>query len=299
MKQIKGVCPPVITIFDDNGRIDYEANKKHADFLIGAGVDGLAYLGTSGEFSILTVEEKKEFLKEMIRYVDKRVHVIAGIGSTSLNEVMELLETAEESGADGCLLINPFFSVYDEAMVEAYYDEVASRTGLPLIIYNFPDLTGFNFSPSLVGRLIEKHQNIAGIKDTVGDSAHLIEMIRLKQKKPEFAVFCAYENQAFGSLVNGVDGFINATANFAPEFTVGLYQAYQKRAWEEAAGYFGKMCEAMDIYQFSKPLFLACKQAVYIRVTGKDGGERLPAVSLSLEVKKGIADKLIELGLLK
>lgn len=297
MKTLYGVCPPVITIFGKNGKINYEANKKHTDFLIEKGVDGLAYLGTSGEFSIMTLDEKKEFLREMSAYVGDRAQVIAGVGSTSLKETLSLIKCAEESGVDGCLLVNPYFSVYDEYMVEAYYDYVVNQTKLPIIIYNFPDLTGFNFSSALVRRLVQKHENIVGIKDTIGDSAHLIEMIKIQDIRPEFTVFCAYENQALGSLVNGVGGFINATANFAPEFTVGLYQSFKSGDMTKASQYFNQLCHAMDVYGFSKPLFLACKQAVYERVIGYNGVERLPAVSLEEDTKKAIADKLKELGL--
>ena len=297
MKKLYGVCPPVITIFGENGNVDYAANKKHADFLIEKGVDGLAYLGTSGEFSIMTLNEKKEFIREMTAYVGGRVQVIAGVGSTSLKETLELLKCAEEAGVDGCLLVNPYFSVYAEDMVEAYYDYVADQTDLPIIIYNFPDLTGFNFSAELVRRLVEKHGNIVGIKDTIGDSAHLIEMIKIQDIRPEFTVFCAYENQAFGSLVNGIGGFINATANFAPEFTVGLYRSFREGDMVKAGEYFNQLCHAMDIYGFSKPLYLACKQAVYERVIGHNGTERLPALSLADDTKKAIADKLKELGL--
>lgn len=297
MKKLYGVCPPVITIFKEDGSIDYEANKKHADFLIEKGVDGLSYLGTSGEFGVLTLEEKKEFLKVMTQYVNHRVLVIAGAGSTSLKDTVELLSYGEHLGVDGFLLVNPYFSVYDEPMVESYYEYAAAKTELPIIIYNFPGLTGFNFSPELVRRLVQKCPNITGIKDTVEDSAHLNEMVKVKEVNSAFTVFCAYENQALGVLFQGIDGFINATANFAPEFTVGLYQAFKNGYLEKAGGYYCKMCHAMDVYQYSKPLFLACKQAVYSRVLGHDGGERLPGLPLRKEVKDEIAGKLLELGL--
>lgn len=119
MKRLCGVNPPVITIFDDKCKIDIEASKRQADFLIANGVDGLAYLGTSGEFSIMTVEEKKWFIKEMIDHVNGRVNVIVGVGDTCLENTMELLKYVESAGADGVLLINPYFSVYSSEMVEA------------------------------------------------------------------------------------------------------------------------------------------------------------------------------------
>ena len=85
----------------------------------------------------------------------------------------------------------------------------------------------------------------------------------IRDSNPDFSVFSAYENQAMGLLVCGVDGFINATANFAPEYTVNTYQSAKRGDFNEAAKWFNKMVEAMDIYAYSTPLFLACKQAMY------------------------------------
>lgn len=298
MSNIFGVNPPVVTLFNPDGSFDFEANKKLADFLIDHGVNGLAYFGTSGEFSVLTVEEKKTFLKTMIDYVNRRVNVLAGIGSTCLSDTLELAKFAEEAGADAVLLINPYFSVYEESMVESYYDAVASEINLPIIIYNFPGITGFNFSFDLVRKLALKHENIIGIKDTIDDASHIRKLLDIKKEKPEFRVFSAFENQGIGSLMDGVDGFINATANFAPEFTVGLYKAFSEKDFEKSMYYYEKMCDAMAVYTYSTPLFLACKQAVYDRVIGKQCAEHLPAVSLKDDVKKDIHEELKKLELI-
>ncbi len=299
MKKLCGVNPPVITIFDKQGKIDIEASKKQADFLISKGVDGLAYLGTSGEFSVIPLEEKKHFVREMISYVNGRVNVIVGIGDTCLENTLEMLDFSEKEGADGVLLVNPYFSVYSSDMVEAYFRHVARNTSLPVIIYNFPDLTGYCFNADVVCRLVKDCPNIAGIKDTIGDFNHVLSMQKVKEINPDFSVFAAYESQALGLLACGVDGFINATANFAPEFTVNTYQAALKNDFNEAKLWFQKMVKAMDVYAYSTPLFLACKQAVYYRVLGQDGSERLPALSLDAENKAKVYGKMKELQLLE
>lgn len=298
MKRLCGVNPPVITIFDENYKIDLEASKRQADFLIEKGVDGLAYLGTSGEFSIMTVQEKKDFICEMTKYVAGRVNVIVGVGDTCLENTMELLAYVESIGVDGVLLINPYFSVYSTEMVEAYFKYVASHTSLPIIIYNFPDLTGYCFNADVVYDLVKENPNIVGIKDTIADFNHLLSMQKVKEINPDFSVFCAYENQAMGLLACGVDGFINATANFAPEYTVNTYQAAKRGDFNEAAVWFKKMVEAMDIYTYSTPLFLACKQAMYYRVLEQDGHERLPGMPLDAEMKAKVYNKMRELGLI-
>lgn len=298
MKKLCGVNPPVVTIFGADGKLDLDANRKLADFLIEHGVDGLSYLGTSGEFSLLTLEEKKQFIREMTAYVDHRANVIVGVGDTCLETVRELMAAAEAAGVDGLLLVNPYFSVYAEEMVEAYYDAAAESTSLPIIIYNFPDLTGFDFHTPLVKRLVSKHSNIVGIKETVPDPEHIRDMLTVKEIAPDFSVFVAYENQAMTTLPQGIDGFINATVNFAPEFTVDTYRAF--RAGDMAAAVAGavKMNEAMNVYTCSTPLYLACKEAVYQRVLGGgDYAERLPAMRLSPEARAKVAAALKELGL--
>jgi 4-hydroxy-tetrahydrodipicolinate synthase len=291
------VNPPVITIFDENGKLDWEANKKQADFLMEKGVDGLSYLGTSGEFSALALEERKQFIREMTAYVNHRVHVIVGVGDTCFANVKELMATAEEAGVDGVLLVNPYFSVYAEEMVEAYYDAAAAVTSLPIIIYNFPDLTGFDFHTELVRRLALKHENIVGIKETVADPEHIRNMLTIKESKPGFLVFAAYENHAMTVLPLGINGFINATVNFAPEFTVNTWRSFQRGDMAAAVENSRKMTEAMEIYRYSSPLFLACKEAAYQRIVGGTHAERLPALPLSSQTKAAIGEQLSKLGL--
>lgn len=292
MNELKGVFPPIITTFKKDGTIDLEASKKHIDFLIAKGVDGAAYFGTSGEFFSISLEEKKEYIDEVLKYVNGRTKILVGVGGTNKNEVIEFLDYLKEKNIAGVLLVNPYFAVYDENEVEEYYNYVAQTTELNIIIYNFPQLTGFNFSPELVGRLVKNNKNIVGIKDTIADQSHLIDMLEVKKINKDFIVYCAFESQAFGALVNGVEGFINATANFVPEFTVGLWKNYQERNFEECCKYYQKMCSAMKVYKLSSPLLLACKQAVYDIVLGYDGYERKPALPLNSEKKKELKEIL-------
>ncbi len=293
-----GVNPPVVTIFDKDGKLDMEANYKVADFLIEKGVNGLAYLGTSGEFSLLTLEEKKQFIKDMTAYVNHRVNVIAGAGDVCLNNVAELIKAGEEAGVDGFLIVNPYFSVYTEEMVESYYDKVSELTNLPIILYNFPGLTGFNMNPPFVKRLVQKHKNIVGIKETIADTEHIRDMLTVKEIRPDFCVYCAFECQAMTVLPLGISGFIGATVNFAPEFTVGAYQSFIKGDMQSAVDYAVKMNLAMDVYRCSTPLYLACKEAVYQRVLHNDNhAERLPAMPLDAKSKAKVAEILNKLNL--
>jgi 4-hydroxy-tetrahydrodipicolinate synthase len=292
MEKLKGVYPPVITFFDQEGNVELENMKRHADFLIEKGVDGLTFFGTTGEFSSLTLEEKKQIIKELHRYINGRVKIFVGVGDTCVNYTIDLIRFIEPLKIDAVLLINPYYAVHSDEMVKNYITTIALATSLKIIVYNFPDLTGYNISHEMMRELVQSNENIVGIKDTVKDFEHVCNMIALKSSFENFSVFCAFENQALGALVNGVDGFINATANFLPEFTIGTYQAYQKGNHQETEKWYQKMCQGMDFYNASQPMYLACKQGVYERLSVKKTGERVPAMPLKEQTVKYIQEKL-------
>ena len=292
MKKLSGLIPPAITIFDENGLVDYEAMKKHADYMIERGVDGISYLGTSGEFSVMTQEQKKELIRIMIPYIRERVQAVAGIGDTCLANTLELAKEAEAAGATGVLAVVPYFSIYGEENVEAYYGRLADQVKLPLLIYNFPALTGFDVNPEQMERLTKQHPNIAGVKDTIPEISHLKAMLKIKESKPEFSVFCAYEVQALELVEAGVDGFINATANFAPECTAGLLKAGKEGNRPALEACYEKMQQAAQVSQYGTPLLLAVKEAVYQKVLGKRGTEILPGLPLKEEYRHKIKEIL-------
>lgn len=298
-KKLCGVNPPIPTIFNKDGKLDMEANYKVVDFLIEKGVNGISLLGTNGEFSLLTMDEKKYFIKEMTSYINKRVNVIVGAGDTCIYNVEDIIRTAEESEADGILLVNPYYTVYGEEMVEAFYDTIAPKTSLPIILYNIPSMSGFTFSPELVMRLIKKHDNIAGIKETINDSEHVRAMLRVKDLDENFCVYGAFENHAACIYPLGIDGYINSTATFAPEFTVGAYNAWNENNMKDFVYFSKKMSEAMDVYYCSSPLLLPCKEAVYQRILGYSSfSERLPGLSLNESQKQQVSEILKKMSLI-
>ena len=193
----------------------------------------------------------------MVPYIKGRVQAVVGIGDTCLANTLELAREAEKAGADGVLAVAPYFSVYSEENVEAYYRKLAEQVRLPILIYNFPALTGFDMNPEMVNRLAQQCPNIMGIKDTVPENEHLKEMLFIKKSRPEFSVFCAYESQALEMIKGGVDGFVNATANFAPQFTAQLLKAAREDDSKSMELAFEKMKEASEVYQYSTPLYPA------------------------------------------
>ncbi|SFL74115.1 dihydrodipicolinate synthase family protein [Halanaerobium salsuginis] len=299
MISLKGVFPPVITLFNSKGEVDIAANKKMADYLIESGVAGITYLGTTGEFGSLTLEEKKLFIKEISEYIAGRVKVLVGIGDTCLANTLELLSYLSNLPVDAVLLVNTYFSVYSKEAVINYFQTVDQQSELPIIIYNFPSLTGFNFTKYVVREILKTTEQVIGIKDTIADLDHIRALLELKKEFDYFHVFAAFENQMLAALTFGVDGFINATANFAPEITVKLYNAYNKENnFNQAEDLYKKACSLMEFYKVSQPLFLACKEVVYQTIfTEQLFGERVPSIALTEKQKSSITELIKKLNL--
>ncbi|MFD2922232.1 dihydrodipicolinate synthase family protein [Halobacillus naozhouensis] len=291
----KGVFPPVVTLFDQNGEFDWDENQRLTDVLIDQGVHGLLYLGSTGEFSALTKEERKQFAEEMVRHVNGRVPVLVGTGTTSLKETIELSQHAESVGADGVLIVNPYYWKYSEDQLYHYYTTIADHVSTSIMLYNIPQLTGQNLSSDLVCRLAKDHQNIVGIKETVADIGHIRDMIlSIKPVRPDFSVFAAFDEHLLPALQIGADGSINGTAVFEPRLSVQLYEAFQKEEYLETIQYHQKLIELMPIYQYSDPLFMAIKEAVHQHVLENETGSRSPCLPSTNELKQRVSKLLKE-----
>lgn len=273
---LKGIIPPVVTLFNEKGEFDWEANYLLADYLIERGVHGLLYMGSTGEFSTLMTEERKNFAERMIRYIDGRVPVLIGTGSTSLKETISLSQHAESIGASGVLVVNPFYWKYTERQLYDYYISVAQSIRIPLLIYNIPLLTGQDLSSDLVLRLALDQENIAGIKDTTEKLGHIRQLIRIKEQRKDFVVFAAFDDLLFPSLQMGAAGAINGTAVFCPELSVRLFESFQAQQYEETFRVNASILQLMEIYELSQPLFLAIKEAVHQLILGRQTALRLP-----------------------
>jgi len=291
MKKLKGVYVPAVTFFDEAGEIDFQAVKLHADFLIGCGVDGIVYLGTTGEFFQMTQAQKLLMIDTMSTYLRGKAKIIVGVGDTCIDNTLELIMCAETAKADAIIAVSPYYCIYDDAMVEAYYNALLAATDLPVIIYNIPVFTGFNIGADLLFRLLRKHNNLTGFKDTILDIEHLYTILPLKEEFPNFSLFCAYETQAYEMLKAGADGFINGTANIMPEFTVGSYRAAISGDERQLKSLTQKMAESAQVYEVATPMVLAIKEAVYQRI-GVRGYEKLPGISLSSEKQRVIKEIL-------
>lgn len=297
--RFQGIIPPVSTVLQKDGRLDREGMGRLIDHMIASGVDGLFFLGTGGEFSQMTPEERKEVAAFATDYVAKRVPVLIGTGSTHTREVIQLSKHGKEMGADGVVVINPYYWALSEENLYAHYSEIASSVDLPILLYNFPQLTGQDLSPELVLKLVQNHPNIVGIKDTVDTAGHIRELIlKVKKKYPHFSVFAGFDDHLFNTLALGGDGAISASGNFAPQLTVGIYRAFQNGDYAKAIELHQQLAYLPLLYKLDSPFVNVVKEAT--RLAGIDISNFVlpPARVLSEEKIQQVKDILVKAGVL-
>ncbi|MFC7392251.1 dihydrodipicolinate synthase family protein [Scopulibacillus cellulosilyticus] len=294
----RGIIPPVCTVFDENGKLDRTGMGNLIDFLIDSGVNGLLFLGSSGEFSQISAEERKEIAAFAVNYVNGRLPVLIGTGSLGTREAVQLTKHAEDIGADGVLVVNPYYWPLSEENLLNHYISIADSVQLPILLYNFPELTGQDLSPDFVLKLVDRCSRIAGIKETIDQAGHIREMIlKVKSKHPDFAVFSGYDDHLFNTLALGGDGAIPGTANFAPELATGIYQAFQDNDMEQAVQLHRRLAYLPLLFKLDSPFMNVIKEAAKLR--GVDIGTHvLPPGKQLTRDKKGEIEKILKQALL-
>ena len=277
-----GIYPPIVTLFHADGSIDHEANHHHIDFLIGRGVDGIFALGTTGEFMHLTLSEREELAQDVIRYVDGRVPVLIGTGSTSTFQAVRLSRHAASAGAAAVVVIAPYcFELSNQELI-GHYSAIANAVDIPVFIYNFPRLTGGNVSTEIVRELMSEHPNVAGIKDSVDSIDLLWERIaKIKAIKPDFAVLTGSDNHLFSLLAMGGDGAIPASANFAPEAVVATYEHFHDGDLAAARKSWLRILKTNDIYRIPGSIPALTKEAMLMLGLSDSAASRPPVMALT------------------
>ncbi len=263
MSRFAGIIPPLVTLFDDRGRIDDQANAQHIDVLLGSGVHGVFALGSTGEVMHLSVEERRRFAAFVVAHVHGRVPVLVGCASPSTDEAVALARHAQEIGADGVVVLPPYYWAPSDGAIAIHVGAVAAAMPLPVILYNFPAVVGRGIAPTVVATLARTHSNVLGIKETIDSVAHIHEVLALvKPIKPEFSVLCGFEFHLLNTLLSGGDGAIPAIANFAPSLSVELYARYREGQIADAAVLMRQRLQLASLYQLEAPFFVVVKEAM-------------------------------------
>ncbi len=225
-----GSIVAIVTPFN-NGALDEEKLRELVEFQITNGTDAIVPCGTTGESSTLDYEEHERVIEIVVHQVKKRVPVIAGTGSNSTHEAIELSQKAKELGADGVLLVTPYYNKPTQEGLFRHYTAIADAVAIPQILYNVPGRTAVNLLPETVARLA-KHRNIVAIKEATGSLQQASEVLALCGDQID--VLSGDDFITFPMMACGAKGVISVVANIMPKEVAALVDAFNAGKLEEA-----------------------------------------------------------------
>jgi 4-hydroxy-tetrahydrodipicolinate synthase len=288
----KGSIVAIVTPFKD-GRLDEKAYCDLIEWHIKEGTNAIVPVGTTGESSTLEYDEHYRVIEIAVKTVNKRVPVIAGTGANATDETVRMTKKAKELGADGALLVCPYYNKPTQEGVYRHYKTVAEAVELPLVLYNVPGRTAMNILPATVARLAEI-ENIVAIKEATGDMKQASEIIRLCGDK--ITVLSGDDFTTFPLMMLGGVGAISVTANIMPRASAQMCACVQKGLIDEARAIHYKL-EPLNAAMFIETNPIPVKTA--LAMMGKIREEfRLPLCEMSEANRKKLAEVLQSYGLI-
>ena len=283
----RGVGTAIATPFTDDG-VNYDEYGKLLDDQIDAGVNAVIVCGTTGESATMSEDEKKKLIKYTIDKSNNRIKVIAGTGSNNTLQAIKMSKYAEEAGADGLLIVTPYYNKTTQDGLIAHYKAIADSVDLPIILYNVPSRTGVNILPETCYKL-SQIDNIVGIKEASGDISQVAKIANLCGEN--FSIYSGNDDQVIPILSLGGKGVISVLSNVMPEYTVEMVNSYLNGYTVQA----GRMqVEAIDMIN---ALFCEVNPIPVKYVLNKMGYDfgkpRLPLVELSDSSKEKV-DKVLK-----
>lgn len=300
-----GIIPPIITPFDENGRIDYPALAKMAAHLVDNGVHGLFPFGTTGEFYAVSDEEYVKALETVRDAVagktnryGKPIQLIAGCSHITTREVVRLIKLVEGVGGyDAVSVLTPMFVSQTQDELYAYYKTIADSTTMPVIMYNNLPKTNVTITPATAARLAKDCGNIIGVKDSTGDMTNTGEYLRLTmEERDHFNVMMGRDTLIYAALHYGCSGAVASCANVAPRVVADIYDKFMDGDWKGA----------LDAQYRLAPLRIACGMGTFPEVI-KEGlvlqgipvGKCLePIAELRPDEKEKLRQVLVDMNLI-
>lgn len=229
----EGVLPAIITPFQRNPSmsLDIPGLEKNIGFLLSRGIHGIVPCGSTGESATLTFEEHEKVIEVTVDKVNGKIPVLAGTGSNNTAEAIRLTKAAKDIGADGVLVISPYYNKPNRAGLIKHYHKIADLD-IPVIMYNVPSRTGQNLEPDLVAELAQ-HPNIWGIKEASGNIGQISRIIEETQDD-DFIVISGDDNITLPIMAVGGAGVISVAANVDPARMVAMYDAILKNDYQQA-----------------------------------------------------------------
>lgn len=290
-QELTGILVALITPWGSDGKIDFTELDNHVNRLINAGVHGLVPGGSTGEFTTMTLDERKALIEAVVKAAAGRVPVVAGIGALNTVDGVDLARSHAQAGASALMVLPPFYEAPNLTELREYFKEIHEASGLPLLYYNIPSLTGTTLSCEQVAGLSEV--GVKYLKDTSGNAPALTELL-LGQDK--VTAFNGYDTMTFYGIAAGAKGSVWGASNFLPEHSVALWNALavegDLRKGREVWAQVWPICKFLEEHGYPA----AIKMGVELR-GWKAGGVRKPFHAIADEHRAELAKLMNAAGI--
>ncbi|OQB36770.1 MAG: 4-hydroxy-tetrahydrodipicolinate synthase [Candidatus Hydrogenedentes bacterium ADurb.Bin179] len=294
--KIRGIISAMVTPFTKGGEfVDYEKLGPLANLLLKQGASGLFPCGTTSEGLLMSPEERREALEEVLRSVDKKTPVIAHTGTFDTATTLELTRHARDCGAYAAAIVAPGYYAYDDDSLFQYYKSIARAVdGFPILLYNIPSCARNVLHPELVLRLAESEENIVGIKDSSGVMTGITRMVG--NAPNGFHVICGTDDYGYQAILAGCPAVVSGLSNVVCEIYASVYNSIQKgnlkKAWQEEV----RLEKAARLFKYGQNI-ATFKEG--LRLRGFDAGYvRPPQRELTAAEKRVLEKGLAELGII-
>ena len=287
-----GACTAIVTPFDGNGAVDYDAFGQLIEEQIQVGIDAICVCGTTGESATMSIREHISVVEYCVKKVQGRVKVIAGAGSNDTSKAVYLSQHVQAAGADGLLLVTPYYNKTTQAGLIKHYEYIADRVELPMILYNVPSRTGVGFTAETY-KILSENPKINGVKEASGNLS-LVTHTRLLCGE-DFTIWSGNDDQVIPMMALGAKGVISVASNLVPRVMVEMSHRCLDNEFKAAAQLQIRYTELIDAL-FMEVNPIPIKAA--LELAGKcGGGLRLPLCDLSPEHREKLRTAMIRVGL--
>ena len=278
----------------DNLEVNYDKLEELIDFHVKGGTDCIVIAGTTGEGATLSMEEHRNVIRAAVEFTRHRIPVVAGTGSNCTKTAIQLTQEAEEDGADGALIVTPYYNKATQTGLIKHYSQIASETKLPIILYNVPGRTGCNIQPETVATLVRENENIVGLKEATGNMAQASKTMYLCDGKLD--LYSGEDGLVVPLMAIGGIGVISVIANIAPQQTHDMCASYMAGDREKALELQMKSLPLVDAL-FSEVNPIPVKRA--LNLLGMEVGSlRAPLCEMSDANAAVLKQAMVEYGLL-
>ena len=290
---LAGILVAVVTPFTDDGtKIHKDRLKSHIDHLFQAGCHGLVPGGTTGEFTAMTLDERKQLTELCVEYTSGRGPVVAGIGATSTKDCLELAEHAAKAGAVATMVVPPFYDPVNYEQLQELMSEIHDASNLPIVYYNIPSASGLTLSPQQIAGLSKV--GVKYLKDTSGNAPDFTELVFAMSD--QITAFNGWDTLTFYSLAAGCKGAVWGASNLIPELSAQLWEALavkeDLKAGRELWTKIFPICKFLESYNYPSAIKTGMEMLGY-----PTGGLRKPFKLLTGEPRKELAQLLQNAGL--